>query len=369
METKRYFGRAVVVLALAACAAVGQPAPEWTVSYGQSPVASTARGNFYNNINFTSLFAFGDHATINFDWGLGAPIAGMFSDQVSVRWNGKVSPPMSQYYTFYALTDDGCRVWVDDQLVIDAWFDQGPTEHASGPISLRAGSVYNIRVDYYENTGGAVIRLDWGTSFDLSVPKQRVTFQDVPDGSESNFGAVLARLGDGKFAVSAPKAEVLLNVQQNSYIRDGGFAWYYDALGQPAGFASAPRNNLRHQYGSSMAGFGDGRVLVGAQDSATSGRDDLFAGGQCVFARCDGGAIAFVAKSRRSDGVRDDVWLGVGRVAGEPVCREFAGGFRGGLRSSMPARWARHWSRSRIRRRRVSNCLDIPWRHWGRTDF
>jgi hypothetical protein len=259
-------GRLVLLLGLAPLVAHGQIVPEWTRNFGVTPVASAARGNYYNNINFTSLSYFRDDATINFDWQLGTPVS--FTDQFSVRWTGRIAPPHTQDYTFYARSDDGCRVWLDNELIIDAWFDQPATEHASAPRRLLAGSTYSIRVDYYENTGAASIRLSWSS---FSLPKQLVTFQNDPDGTESAFGHTLAPLGDGKFAVAAPRAEVGLNVLQNTYVRDGGFAWFYDEAGQQIGFPSAPVNTLRLHYGIAMAGFPDGRLLASASNAATDG--------------------------------------------------------------------------------------------------
>jgi hypothetical protein len=85
-----------------------------------------------------------------------------------VRWTGQVSPLYSQTYTFYSRTDDGARVWVNDQLIIDRWVDQAITE-TSGTISLVAGQYYDIRMDYYENSGDAEAHLSWSSP---SQPKE-----------------------------------------------------------------------------------------------------------------------------------------------------------------------------------------------------
>jgi hypothetical protein len=241
-----------------------QSTPEWSAQWGSNPPASTARGSYYNSINFTSQQFFRDDATINFDWGTGTPVT--FADQFSVRWTGRVVPRYSQPHTFYARSDDGCRVWLNNQLIIDAWFDQLPTEHASAPILLAAGSVYSIRVDYYEKTGGATIRLSWASP---SLPKQLVTFQDAADGTESYFGTALVGLADGKLVASAPRADLASGFQVVTHYHDAGFARLYDATGLSVGFASAPLNNLRRNYGKALAAFTDGRFLVGAADSAT----------------------------------------------------------------------------------------------------
>ncbi len=84
-------------------------------------------------------------------------------DTFTVRWAGKVEPLYSQTYTFYTTTDDGVRLWVNNQLIIDKWIDQGPTEW-SGQITLTAGQRYDIRMEFYENGGGAMAKLFWSSA-------------------------------------------------------------------------------------------------------------------------------------------------------------------------------------------------------------
>jgi hypothetical protein len=62
-------------------------------------------------------------------------------------------------YTFVIRTDDGMRLWVDGSLVIDAWWDQAPTEHRA-IHSLSAGE-HEVKVEYYENGGQAVAQVGW----------------------------------------------------------------------------------------------------------------------------------------------------------------------------------------------------------------
>lgn len=120
------------------------------------------RGRYYNNIDFTSLKRTRTDATVNFNWGTGGPVGGVGGDTFSVRWNGEVQPQFTQTYTFYTVTDDGVRLWVNGQLIIDRWFDQGATEW-SGSISLNAGQRYLIQMDYYDNTGSASAQLLWSS--------------------------------------------------------------------------------------------------------------------------------------------------------------------------------------------------------------
>ncbi len=100
--------------------------------------------------------------TVNFNWGIGSPDPTIGTDLFTVRWTGAVQPQFSETYTFYTTTDDGVRLWVNGQLLVDKWIDQAATEW-SGSISLIAGQKYPITMEYYENTGAAVAQLSWSS--------------------------------------------------------------------------------------------------------------------------------------------------------------------------------------------------------------
>jgi len=97
---------------------------------------------------------------VNFDWGSGSPHPVIPSDNFSVRWKGLIKPPTSGSYTFYTLSDDGVRLWIEDQKIIDNWTDHAAIEN-SGTIQLEAGKMYVIRLQYYEKGGLATIKLYW----------------------------------------------------------------------------------------------------------------------------------------------------------------------------------------------------------------
>ncbi len=131
---------------------------------------SGLRGDYYDNQNLTNLVLTRTDATLNFDWGTGSPAPGIGANTFSVRWTGRILPAHSETYTFYTMSDDGIRLWIDEQLLIDHWTDHAPTE-ASGTIALSGGVLRSIRVEYYENGGGALASLSWSSP---SQPKQIV---------------------------------------------------------------------------------------------------------------------------------------------------------------------------------------------------
>jgi fibronectin type 3 domain-containing protein len=126
------------------------------------------RGEYFDKRDFTNMKFARTDATVNFDWGTGSPASAIAPDTFSVRWTGKVEARYSQTYTFYTRSDDGVRLWVNGQLIINNWTDHAPTTN-SGTITLSAGQKVDIRIDYYENGGGAVARLEWQSP---SQPRQ-----------------------------------------------------------------------------------------------------------------------------------------------------------------------------------------------------
>ncbi|MBK8967538.1 MAG: PQQ-dependent sugar dehydrogenase [Lewinellaceae bacterium] len=114
-------------------------------------------------------------STINFMWNDAAPDPALPSDYFTVRWMGFVQPLYSEMYTFSVRSDDGCRLWINDQLVIDQWVPQATTEH-SGQIQLTGGKKYRIRLEYLEIGGGANVALFWQSQHQLLeiVPKRQL---------------------------------------------------------------------------------------------------------------------------------------------------------------------------------------------------
>jgi hypothetical protein len=94
---------------------------------------------------------------IDFAWGYGAPASGLSADNFSVRWVRWVFLDAPGNWTFAATTDDGVRLFVDDQLVIDAWYDQQPTAHS---VTLNLTQTFHfVRMEYYDRSGNAEAHL------------------------------------------------------------------------------------------------------------------------------------------------------------------------------------------------------------------
>ncbi|MGW3160051.1 PA14 domain-containing protein [Streptomyces sp. NPDC001089] len=103
------------------------------------------------------------------------------SDDVNVRWTGRIVPEKTGATTFSIIGDNGFRLWVDGQLAIDHWVDDWDREQTSQPVDLTAGRAYDIKVEYFEHFGGSNLHLRWtppgGTK--TAVPQSALR---LPDG-------------------------------------------------------------------------------------------------------------------------------------------------------------------------------------------
>jgi len=97
---------------------------------------------------------------IRFDWGESAPASGMPPDDFSIRWTGKIRVDSDGEYQFFVQGDDGFRLFVNGQIIIDEWRDQGATLKEA-KLSLKAGTLANVKLEYYDHTGNAQVSFGW----------------------------------------------------------------------------------------------------------------------------------------------------------------------------------------------------------------
>jgi len=117
------------------------------------------RGQYYSNRSLSGAPLLTRQDTeIAFNWGVGAPAAGLPSDNFSVRWTATV-PLQAGSYRFTTTSDDGVRVTVDARTILDAWHDQPPRSYSAELVLT--GGPHEIVVEYYEHTGGATARFGW----------------------------------------------------------------------------------------------------------------------------------------------------------------------------------------------------------------
>ena len=129
-----------------------------------SPIGTGLLGHYYGTQALGALSVTRVDAGVSFNWGTGSPAAGIGKDHFSVAWTGQVVPLTDGTYTFYTRANDGVRLWVDGQLLINRWADTTRVRENSGTITLTGGVKHTLVLEYFENTGAASIDLTWSSA-------------------------------------------------------------------------------------------------------------------------------------------------------------------------------------------------------------
>lgn len=133
--------------------------PRYAPPVPPQPPAGPWRGEYWNNTIQSGPPALTrNDAAINFNWGFGSPdLMRVQPDYFSARWTRKMNFSAG-VWRFAADVDDGIRIWVDGQVVLDALNFVG-RQTPSVDVPLTQGT-HEIRVDYVEQTQLAFIKLD-----------------------------------------------------------------------------------------------------------------------------------------------------------------------------------------------------------------
>ncbi|MFN2161065.1 MAG: PA14 domain-containing protein [Candidatus Promineifilaceae bacterium] len=117
------------------------------------------RAEYFNNTNLAGepLLVRQDNE-INFEWQSEAPAKGIDPSTFSVRWSGAL-PLEAGQYRFTAAAPDGLRLWLNDRLVISAWYDQ--SEQIYQREFAWTGGTMDVRFEHYENGGNAKAFMTW----------------------------------------------------------------------------------------------------------------------------------------------------------------------------------------------------------------
>ena len=255
----------------AAFKAGGVPSGTTSASFLNSSAVGNGTGllgNYWANTTASAFIASGfDEAptltridpTINFNWDSTPPATNIGPNTYVVQWAGSIEPQFSETYTFYATADDGVRLWVNGQQLVNEWVDEGPTTW-SGRLPLLAQQRYNIVMDYYQDGGGAVAQLAWSspsTGPMVTIPESQLFPRSNPPPS-----VVLTAPANG--AVLTAAASVTLTANAAAQINPVSQVAFY-VNGQPLGtVANTP-------YAVTTTGLAAGSYALTAVASDTTG--------------------------------------------------------------------------------------------------
>ncbi|HEX4748755.1 MAG TPA: RICIN domain-containing protein [Bryobacteraceae bacterium] len=188
--------------------------------------------------------------TINFDFVNAPPRALTLNTNFSVKWTGQVQPIYSETYLFMTYSDDGVRVVINGQQIINDWSYHSGTWDWNW-ITLQAGQLYDIEVDYFQGVGAANVQLWWQSPSQGKeiIPQTRLyppgssTYYVSPSGSDSNSGTSAGQ----PWQTIARVNQQLFNPGDNILFQSGGT--FAGAL-QPQGSGVPGSPIIISKYGS-----------------------------------------------------------------------------------------------------------------------
>jgi Tol biopolymer transport system component len=149
-------------------------------------------GEYFADDALTKLVLTRLDPKVEFNWGGGAPGAGVPGDYFACRWRGYVLPKFAETYAFWASADDYARVTVDGKLLMTTWPNEPRKDR--GEIELTPEKLHTIVVEHREVNGGASMALYWSSKSQPAevIPNERlyplrlrigkVLFTDAPQG-------------------------------------------------------------------------------------------------------------------------------------------------------------------------------------------
>ena len=226
---------------------------EYTVNgwnFSDTTSGTGLRVTYFDNIDFTGATVTRSEA-LDFNWGNGSPASGIGSDTFSVRAEGEVRAVEAGNYEFRTQADDGIRLWIGGQLVINNFVDQGPAYRTSPLIAFAAGEKKTVKVEYYENRGGAVMRLQWkrpSQSTHVAIPAEQLSAPEFQDWIAQDIGSPnppgSATVADDQFIVRGSGADIWNSSDEFQFVHrslsgDGVFTARVDSIQNTNSWAKA----------------------------------------------------------------------------------------------------------------------------------
>lgn len=137
------------------------PVPSSFLTLGGKGTPAGLKGEYFTNQELKGDPAdVRTDAQVNFDWGRYKPAPHVGENNFSARWTGKLTPTESGTYRLGTTADDGARLYLDGQLLIDAWA-RNPTKTVTKEVNLEAGRAYDVRMEYFQYNREAIAKLVW----------------------------------------------------------------------------------------------------------------------------------------------------------------------------------------------------------------
>ncbi|MCH2161502.1 MAG: PA14 domain-containing protein [Phycisphaerales bacterium] len=129
----------------------------------ESPDARGFVATYFTNQSLTTPFTTRIEDSVDFDLGSEEPWPGAGYSDFAARWNAELEITFTGFYTFFVTSDDGVRLFIDGEPVIDDWRPHGVEEVSAG-LFLQSGT-HQFVLEWFDGGGEAVCKLEWKPAF------------------------------------------------------------------------------------------------------------------------------------------------------------------------------------------------------------
>ncbi len=161
--------------------------------------------DYFNNVTMQGQPALSRvDAAINFQWTLFSPDPAKIQyDFFSARWIGKIQSPATGNFKIGIDGNDGYRLFINNQLIIDNWQKQSYTTRLTD-FYFEKEKAYDIRVEYFEPSGNARFHLIWNVGVQDSSEYKIKEAMNVA--ADADVALVVAGIEEGEFSDRASLA-------------------------------------------------------------------------------------------------------------------------------------------------------------------
>ncbi len=155
-------------------------------------------GEYFNNIDLSGdPVLVREDKNVDFGWTLFSPDQSKINyDYFSARWTGYLLAPESGKFNIGIKGDDGYRLYIDDELILDNWKKEGFHE-VTRPYSFVKNQAYKIRLEFYETIGNVRLKLMWDQGIQNDW-EQKIQ-EAVRSAKKSEIAIVVAGIEEGEF--------------------------------------------------------------------------------------------------------------------------------------------------------------------------
>lgn len=172
-------------------------ATDYLLTTRNGKIVKGLKGEYFDNIKLEGEPTISRiDSKVQFGWTLFSPHEELPYDWYSVRWSGKLKAPKSGSYKIGVEGNDGYRLYLDGQLIIDNWKKQS-FQTTLKEFAFEAGKEYDLKLEFFESSGNVKFNLVWDATVEQTW--QQEIAAAVAAAQKSDVAVVTAGIHEGEF--------------------------------------------------------------------------------------------------------------------------------------------------------------------------